>query len=82
MFAAVPIAHQPCGANGDQWSPPWDGSATVTASATTTISTDESASWKPAETRSPSTLATSTVRNIARPTLVATTVPEPVSAAT
>ncbi len=35
MFAAVPIAHQPCGAKGVQLSPPRDGSAIATASAIT-----------------------------------------------
>ena len=31
MLAAVPTAHQPCGANGVQLSPPFEGSATATA---------------------------------------------------
>ena len=39
------------------------------ATAITTISTDESASWKPEETRRPKTFATSTVTNIASPTV-------------
>ena len=43
-WAAVPTAHQPCGANGVQLSPPFDGGATVIATAITTISTDESPS--------------------------------------
>ena len=82
MFAAVPTAHQPCGANGDQPSPARDGNATAVATATTTISTAESASWKPDEMRSPSTLAPTTVVNIARPTTTATAVPPPTRSAT
>jgi hypothetical protein len=31
MFAAVPIAHHPCGATGCQLSPPRDGSAVAIA---------------------------------------------------
>jgi hypothetical protein len=73
MLAAVPTAHQPCGANGVQLCPPRDGSATVIA----TASTDASRSWKAAATRSPSTFATRTAPNIARPTIVATSVPDP-----
>ena len=57
MLAAVPTAHQPCGANGVQLSPPFDGSAVAIAIVMTTISTDESPSWKPDETRRPATFA-------------------------
>ena len=46
MFAAVPTAHQPCGANGCQLSPPRDGSAIAIADAITTTSTDASARLK------------------------------------
>ena len=59
-----------------------DGSATEIAVAITTTSTDESASWKPDEMRSPKRFATSTVANIASPTIVATVFPEPVRSAT
>ena len=61
MFAAVPTAHQPCGANGCQLSPPRDGSAIAIADAITTTSTDASTSWKPDDTRSPNAFAASTV---------------------
>ena len=80
--AAVPIAQIPCGANGVQLCPPRVGSATAIARASTTISTDESASWNPEEMRRPNTSATRTVANIARPTAAATGVPEPVRSAT
>ena len=53
MFAAVPIAQTPWGANGVQLRPPRDGNATASASASTTTRTDESASWNPDETRRP-----------------------------
>ena len=65
-----------------QLSPARDGSATEIAVAITTTSTDESASWNPDEIRSPKRFATSTVPNMASPTLVATTFPEPVRSAT
>ena len=82
MFAALPTAHQPFGANGVQFSPAWDGRATATATATTPNSTEDSASWHPDDTRSPKTFAISTTPNIARPTATATDVPEAVRAAT
>ena len=82
MLAAVPIAQIPCGANGVQLRPPRVGNATAIARAITTISTDESASWKPDETRKPNTFAVRTVANIASPTAAATAVPEPVRSAT
>ena len=82
MLAAVPTAHQPCGANGVQLSPPFEGSATATAMATTVISTAESPSWKPEETRRPNVFAARTVANIASPTSAATVVPLSVRSAT
>src|SRR5438270_13511887 len=82
MLAAVPTAHQPCGANGCQLSPPREGSATLIASAITTISTDDSPSWKPDETRRPNAFAVSTVPNMASPTDAATTLPDPARSAT
>ena len=45
MLAAVPAAHQPCGANGLQLSPAREGSATAIATTITPRSTDESPSW-------------------------------------
>ena len=50
MLAAVPTAHQPCGANGVQLRPPREGSATVIATAITTTSTEASPSWNADET--------------------------------
>ena len=82
MLAALPIAHQPCGANGAQLSPPRLGSATPTAVAITTTRAAESTSWNPDETRSPHALAPSTTPHIARPTPTATVVPDPVRSAT
>ena len=82
MFAAVPTAHQPCGANGCQLSPPREGSAIAIADAITTTSTDASASWKPDDTRRPNAFAASTAPNMPRPTAAATGVPEPVRSAT
>ena len=82
MFAAVPTAHQPCGANGVQLSPPREGSATEIAAAITTTSTDESASWNARRDAQPEEVRTRTVANIASPTIVATVFPEPVRSAT
>ena len=82
MFAAVPTAHQPCGAKGVQLSAAREGSAIPTATATTATSTAERPSWKPDETRSPKAFAASTTPNIASPTPTAVVVPEPVRSAT
>src|ERR1700746_719195 len=78
MLAAVPIAHQPCGANGVQLSPPREGSATTTAAAITTTRTVARASWKPDDTRRPKAFAATTAPNMPRPTAAATGVPDPV----
>ena len=79
----MPTASQPCGANGVQWSPPREGSAMPTASASTTTSTEASDELEAGdEMRSPSAFAESTVAYIASPTAAATAVPEPVRSAT
>ena len=82
MLAAVPAAHQPWGANGVQLSPAREGSAAATATTMTPSRTDDSPSWSPDETLSPSAFAISTAPKIASPTEAATTVPEPVRSAT
>ena len=64
MFAAVPTAHQPCGARTAFQSPPREGSATATAAAITTTSSVASASWNPEETRRPNAFAASTVPDV------------------
>src|SRR6266511_4391420 len=69
MVAAVPTAHHPCGANGVQLSPALDGSATTIATAITTISTEESANWRPDEMCRPNTFAINTVANMVSPTV-------------
>ena len=82
MLAAVPIAHQPCGANGVQLCVARDGSATATATVITPTRTADNASWNPDETRRPSAFAPKTTVKITNPTLTATDVLDPVRSAT
>jgi hypothetical protein len=82
MFAAVPTAHQPCGAKGVQCSVALVGNATATATPTTPTSTAESTSWKPEDRRRPNAFAPKTTAYVANATATATPVPEPVRSAT
>ena len=82
MFAAVPTAHQPCGANGCQLSCACEGSATEIATASTS---DQHRGKHELEARGDAQtegIRGSTVPNMASPTDAATAVPEPVRSAT
>src|SRR5580700_8419147 len=77
MFAAVPTAHHPWGANGRQWWVARDGRATATATAMAATRAPERASWKADETRRPKALAARTPIIMATATAVATPLPDP-----
>ena len=81
MLAAVPIAHQPCGANGVQECPACTGSAVATATAMSRVTTPATSSWARADTRSPSQLAPRTETKMSSATTPAVVVPPPARSA-
>jgi len=81
-LAAVPIADQPWGANGAQFSARLSGIAVTTATSRSAASSPVSASWSRAVVRSPTAFAAITAAIIAAAPATAVPRPAPSSSAT
>ena len=81
-LAAVPIAAQPCGANGVQFSAWLSGSAVRTAVSSSAASRPASTSWSLAVVWRPNALVTATVAIIAAAPMTAPVRPASSSSAT